>query len=136
MIGENLFSFEALTFLHRCLFHEVQNDTGPTQRLQCVQGSFVLALKRPGSEAVHSFPSRAKVKNGGATPPFPRITSFPLPLIFLKSNRDTANSNFVRSQIKIDINAKKTAVCYLLRRMGHSETCDQFQIKIHIKQGF
>jgi hypothetical protein len=46
-------------------------DLGPTQTpVQWAPG-----VKRPGREANHSSPTSAEVKNGGAIPPFPRMSS-------------------------------------------------------------
>jgi hypothetical protein len=50
---------------------------GPAQsRIQWVPGSVSLEVKRQGREAGHSFPSSAEVKNGGATPPLPQMSSW------------------------------------------------------------
>jgi hypothetical protein len=40
------------------------------------KGAFSPAVKHPGCEADYSPPSNAKVKNGGAIPPVPRISSW------------------------------------------------------------
>jgi hypothetical protein len=39
--------------------------------IKWIQGDISLGIKRPGSEADHSLPSSAGVKNGGAIPPLP-----------------------------------------------------------------
>jgi hypothetical protein len=39
-------------------------------------GALSLGVKRPGPEVDHSLPSSAKVKNGGAIPPFPPMSSW------------------------------------------------------------
>jgi hypothetical protein len=50
---------------------------GLTQPLiQWVLGAVSLRLKRPGSEAGHSLPFSAKVKNGGAIPPLIHMSSW------------------------------------------------------------
>jgi hypothetical protein len=50
---------------------------GPNLPLvQWVLGAFSLWVKRPGSEADHSPPSSAEVKNGGVIPPLPHISSW------------------------------------------------------------
>jgi hypothetical protein len=50
---------------------------GPTQPpIQWVPGAVFLGVKRPDREADHSPPSSAEVKNGGAIPPFPDISSW------------------------------------------------------------
>jgi hypothetical protein len=43
--------------------------------LFCVVSRLFLGIKPPGREADHSPPSSAKVKNGGAMPPFPHVSS-------------------------------------------------------------
>jgi hypothetical protein len=43
--------------------------------IQWVPGSLSSRVKRPGSEAYHSPPSSAEIKNGGALPPLPHISS-------------------------------------------------------------
>jgi hypothetical protein len=48
----------------------------PTQPpMQWVLVAFFPAGKTPGAVADHSLPSSAKVKNGGAIPPFPHTSS-------------------------------------------------------------
>jgi hypothetical protein len=50
---------------------------GPTQPpIQWVLGALSLRVKRPGHEADHSPPSSAEVKNVGAIPPLPHISSW------------------------------------------------------------
>jgi hypothetical protein len=45
---------------------------GLTQHpIQCAPG-----VKRPGCEAAHSSPSSTEIKNGGAIPPFPHMSSW------------------------------------------------------------
>jgi hypothetical protein len=39
-------------------------------------GLFSPGVKRPGREAAHSPPSRAEVRNGGAIPPLPYMSSW------------------------------------------------------------
>jgi hypothetical protein len=41
-----------------------------------VAGGNSLGVKRPGREADHSPPSSTEVKNGGAIPPLPHISSW------------------------------------------------------------
>jgi hypothetical protein len=49
----------------------------PTQRLiQWVPGTFPPGVKRRGHEAIHSAPSSAEVKNGGAIPPLHHTCSW------------------------------------------------------------
>jgi hypothetical protein len=49
-------------------------DLGPTQPpIQWVPGAASLRVQRRGREADHSPKSSAEVKNGGATPPLPRL---------------------------------------------------------------
>jgi hypothetical protein len=50
---------------------------GPTQTpIQLVLGTFSPGLKRPAREADYSPPFNAEVKNGGAIPPLPHISSW------------------------------------------------------------
>jgi hypothetical protein len=44
--------------------------------IQCIPAAFSLGVKWPGHEADHSPPSNAKVKNDGAIPPFPHMSSW------------------------------------------------------------
>jgi hypothetical protein len=54
------------------LVHSIQTGSGPTSLLSSgYRGFFPWGVKQPGHEADHSPPSSAKVKNGGAIPPFP-----------------------------------------------------------------
>jgi hypothetical protein len=49
---------------------------GPTQPyIQWIPGAHSLRAKRPGSEAQHSIPCNAEVKNGGAIRPLPHTYS-------------------------------------------------------------
>jgi hypothetical protein len=59
--------------------HSVQTDSGahPTSYPMSTGGSFP-GVKRPVREAVHSPPTSAEVKNGGATSPLPHT---PLPFL-------------------------------------------------------
>jgi hypothetical protein len=50
---------------------------GPTQPpIEWIPGAISPGVKRPGSEADHSSPSSAEVKNGGAIPPLPHMSSW------------------------------------------------------------
>jgi hypothetical protein len=54
------------------LLHSIQTDLGPTQPpIQCVP-----RVKQPRREADNSIASSAEVKNGGAIPSFPLISSW------------------------------------------------------------
>jgi hypothetical protein len=53
------------------LLHSGQTGSGAHQPVQLVQGAFSQEINRPEREADHSPPSRAEVKNGGATPTLP-----------------------------------------------------------------
>jgi hypothetical protein len=44
--------------------------------IQLIAGALSLGVKRPGTETDHSPPSSAKVKNGKAIPPIPRMSSW------------------------------------------------------------
>jgi hypothetical protein len=44
--------------------------------MQWVRGALSPGVKRPGREADHSPPSSAEVKNGGAIPPLPNMSSW------------------------------------------------------------
>jgi hypothetical protein len=44
-------------------------------KIQWIPRTITLGIKRPGREADHSPPSSAEVKNGGAIPPFPSMSS-------------------------------------------------------------
>jgi hypothetical protein len=58
------------------LLHSVQIGSRPTQiPIQWEQGTLFSGVKRPGSEADHSSPSSAEVKNGSAIPPLPHMSS-------------------------------------------------------------
>jgi hypothetical protein len=59
------------------LLHNVRPAPGLTQPpSQWLQGALSLGVKRVKSEADHSPPSSAEVKNGGAIPPLPRMSSW------------------------------------------------------------
>jgi hypothetical protein len=50
---------------------------GPTQPpIQWAPGTLYPRIKRPGRKADHSPPSSAEVKNGGAIPPLPHMSSW------------------------------------------------------------
>jgi hypothetical protein len=57
------------------LLHNVQNGSGahPTSYPMGTGRALSLEVKWQGSEADHSPPSNAKVKNGGAIPPHPLV---------------------------------------------------------------
>jgi hypothetical protein len=46
--------------------------------IQWVSGALSPEVRRPGREADHSSPPSAEVKNGGAVPPFPHTSSWPV----------------------------------------------------------
>jgi hypothetical protein len=50
--------------------HNVQTGSGAHP------ASYQMGIKRPGREADHSPPSSAEVKNGGALPPLPHMSSW------------------------------------------------------------
>jgi hypothetical protein len=50
------------------------SETHPASYPRCT-GGCLLGVKRQGSELVHSSPTTAEVKNGGAIPTFPHISS-------------------------------------------------------------
>jgi hypothetical protein len=55
---------------------------GPTQPpIQWVPGALSPGVKRQGSVADHSPPSSAEVKNGGAIPPLPHMSSWHIPYL-------------------------------------------------------
>jgi hypothetical protein len=58
-------------------FHVVQTGSGVQPASYRVGAGSTLSpgVKRPGSEADHSPPSSAEVKNGGAISPFPHTSS-------------------------------------------------------------
>jgi hypothetical protein len=61
------------------LFHGVYSNSGfhPAPPLQWVPWALSLGVKWPGRKALHTRPSSAKVKNGEATPPLLRTSSWP-----------------------------------------------------------
>jgi hypothetical protein len=60
------------------LFFTASRPTlGPTQPpIQWISGAISPDAKRPGREADQSHPSSAEVKNGGAIPPLPHMSSW------------------------------------------------------------
>jgi hypothetical protein len=58
-------------------FHSFQTGFGSHQSLiQWVRGAISPGVKRPRREVDYSPPSNAEVKNGGAIPPLPRMSSW------------------------------------------------------------
>jgi hypothetical protein len=70
-LGDGSPGFDSRRRQEFSLFHGVQTDSGahPTS-YSMVTGELSTGTDRPGREAYHSPPSGAKVKNGGAIPPF------------------------------------------------------------------
>jgi hypothetical protein len=60
------------------LFSTASRPTlGATQTpIQWVPWAFLQGVKRPGREADHSSPSSAEIKNFGAIPPLPNMSSW------------------------------------------------------------
>jgi hypothetical protein len=49
---------------------------GPPSLLSSGTGDDSLRVKRPGREADHSLPSSGEIKNSGAIPPLPHVSSW------------------------------------------------------------
>jgi hypothetical protein len=69
--------FESRQEQHFSLLHSFQTGSGPhpPSYPMCTGSSFP-RVKRAGCEAIHSPPSSVEVKNGGATPPLPHMSSW------------------------------------------------------------
>jgi hypothetical protein len=64
--------------LQDSLLYSVKTGSGAHQSpIQWTLEEFSPGVKRPGRETDHSFPSSVEVKNGGAIPPLPIMSSCP-----------------------------------------------------------
>jgi hypothetical protein len=68
---------KGVDFWHFVRLCPSRRTLGPTQpHIQWLAGAISPGVKRPGREADHSSPSSAEVKNGGAIPPLPPMSSW------------------------------------------------------------
>jgi hypothetical protein len=73
------------------------------------RGVFLWRESGGGSEAGHSFPSSAKVKNDGAIPPIPHITSWHRVSLFIL--RDSFTFTFTFNTYKVEYKHSEFKLC-------------------------